>query len=120
MSSPVFESLRVWHDARRLTSKIYEVTKDGAFGHDFGLRDQVRRASVSVMSNIAEGFERRGDKEFLRFLQIARGSAAEVRSQLYVAQDAGYLDARTAIDLRDQAALLVRELASLADHRQRR
>ena len=72
---------------------MYEHSRSGSFAKDFGLCDQIRRAAVSIMSNIAEGFERGGDKEFLQFLAIARGSCGEVRSQLYVAADQGYLDA---------------------------
>ncbi len=86
-----FEDLLVWQKARLLTSHIYRLTSDGVFARDFGLRDQIRKASVSVMSNIAEGFERNSDNEFRRFLMIAKGSCGEVRSQLYVAFDAGYV-----------------------------
>ena len=74
-----------------MTRQIYDVTKQAEFSKDFGLRDQIRRASVSVMSNIAEGFERAGRAEFHQFLVIAKGSCAEVRSQLYVALDVGYI-----------------------------
>ena len=87
-----FEDLIAWQKARELTRKIYETTKQGEFQRDFGLRDQTRRASVSVMSNIAEGFERGGRSEFHQFLVIAKGSCAELRSQLYVALDAEYID----------------------------
>ena len=87
-----FEDLIAWQKARSLTAKIYEQTKDGDFSRDFGLKDQIRRAVVSVMSNIAEGFERNRQKEFHQFLSIAKGSCAEVRSQLYIALDAGYID----------------------------
>jgi four helix bundle protein len=87
-----FEDLIVWQRARDLTRRIYDVTKQGEFQRDFGLRDQIRRASVSVMSNIAEGFERGGRSEFHQFLVIAKGSCAELRSQLYVALDAEYID----------------------------
>lgn len=86
-----FEEIEAWKLARELTRQIYEITSRGAFAIDFGLRDQIRRASVSVMSNIAEGFERDGNKEFCSFLSIAKASAAEVRSQLYVALDQGYI-----------------------------
>ena len=90
-----FEQLEVWGTARRLTSMIYHATRQNEFARDFGLCDQIRRAAVSVMSNIAEGFERNSDKEFRRFLLIAKGSAGEVRSQLFVARDIGYLDEDT-------------------------
>ncbi|MGH7578022.1 MAG: four helix bundle protein [Longimicrobiales bacterium] len=71
---------------------VYEMTSTGGFARDFGLRDQMRRAAVSVMANIAEGFERRGRREFVRFLIIAKGSTAELQAQLYVALDIGYID----------------------------
>jgi four helix bundle protein len=83
-----FEDLEVWVKARELTKEIYEITRKNEFARDYGLRDQIRRAAISVMSNIAEGFERRGDKEFQHFLSIAKGSAGELRAQLYVALDA--------------------------------
>jgi len=86
-----FEDLVAWQKARALTREIYLVTKDGDFGKDFGLRDQIRRAVVSVMSNIAEGFDRGGRPGFDQYLVVAKASCAEVRSQLYVALDAGYL-----------------------------
>ena len=86
-----FEDLVAWQKAREMTRQIYDVTKHAEFSKDFGLRDQIRRASVSVMSNIAEGFERAGRAEFHQFLVVAKGSCAEVRSQLYVALDAGYI-----------------------------
>ena len=86
-----FEDLVAWQKARALTSKIYAVTRIGQFAKDFGLTDQIRRAAVSIGSNIAEGFERANTKEFVTFLGIAKGCAGEVRSQLYTAYDAGYL-----------------------------
>ena len=89
-----FEDLIAWQKARILTKEIYEITRTGEFAKDFGLSGQIQRASVSIMSNIAEGFERGGRGEFHQFLSIAKGSAAEVRSQLYVALDIGYLDKR--------------------------
>jgi four helix bundle protein len=88
-----FEDLVAWQKARLLTKRIYDLTAKGAFARDFGLRDQIRRAAVSVMSNIAEGFERNKLTEFHQFLSIAKASCAEVRSQLYVALDVGYLEA---------------------------
>lgn len=86
-----FEDLIAWQKSRVLTKEIYVVTAKSTFAKDFGLRDQIRRASVSVMSNIAEGYERRGRAEFHQYLSIAKSSCAEVRSQLYVAYDVGYL-----------------------------
>jgi four helix bundle protein len=86
-----FEDIESWKRARRLTNEIYQTTGTGKFARDFGLRDQIRRASISMLSNIAEGFERGGDKEFLQFLAMAKGSCGEVRAQLYIALDQGYL-----------------------------
>ncbi|PSQ92571.1 MAG: four helix bundle protein, partial [Bacteroidetes bacterium SW_4_67_19] len=79
-----FEDIESWQKARRLARRIYELTGNGDFARDFGLRDQIRRAAVSIMSNIAEGFERGSRREFARFLDIAKASAGEVRSPLYV------------------------------------
>ena len=86
-----FEDLEAWKIAREVTREIYRVSKSGTFARDFGLRDQICRSSVSTMSNIAEGFERDGDKEFVNFLSIAKGSAGETRSLLYVALDQEYI-----------------------------
>jgi len=86
-----FEQLIAWQKARELTRKIYMLTGTDRFARDFGLRDQIQRAAVSVMSNIAEGFERAGKSEFHQFLVVAKASCAEVRSQLYVALDTGYI-----------------------------
>lgn len=77
-----FEDIQAWQEARVLASEIYRVTNSGDFARDFGLKDQIRRASVSVVSNIAEGFEKDSPREFVRFLRIAKGSAGEVRAQL--------------------------------------
>jgi four helix bundle protein len=87
-----FEDIKAWGMAKELVTLVYRLSADGKFAKDFGLRDQIRRASVSVMSNIAEGFERSSHKEFSRFLRMAKGSSGEVRSQLYVALELGYLD----------------------------
>lgn len=87
-----FEDIDAWQKARELTKAIYALSNDGQFARDFGLRDQIRRASVSIMSNIAEGFGRGGNKEFMQFLSTAKGSASEVQAQLYVALDAGYIN----------------------------
>ena len=87
-----FEDLDAWRKARELAKSVYAVTNEGSFSRDFGLRDQIRRAAGSVMSNIPEGFERGGDVELRRSLLISKGSAGEVRAQLYVALDAGMID----------------------------
>jgi four helix bundle protein len=86
-----FEDFIAWQKARKLTSDIYKVTNEGNFAKDFGLKDQIRRAAVSSMSNLAEGFERGRPTEFHQFLSVAKGSCAELRAQLYVALDVGYL-----------------------------
>lgn len=86
-----FEDIEAWKKARNLTNDIYGVTSKGDFARDFGLRDQIRRASVSVMLNIAEGFGRKTNKEFARFLIQAHGSVSEVQSALYVALDQNYI-----------------------------
>ncbi|MEP6850561.1 MAG: four helix bundle protein [Acidobacteriota bacterium] len=87
-----FEDILAWQKARETTKRIYSVTAVGEFARDFGLRDQIRRASVSIMANIAEGFGRRSDKEFANFLNMARASASECQSHLYVALDLTYID----------------------------
>jgi four helix bundle protein len=91
MAVKQFEDLEVWQEARRLTQTIYRITKTERFSKDFALRDQIQRAAVSVMSNIAEGFERGGNQEFIQFLYVAKASCGEVRSQIYVAFDQNYL-----------------------------
>lgn len=108
-----FEDIEAWQLAREMTKAIYAISNDGAFARDFGLRDQIRRASVSIMSNIAEGFERGGDKEFFQFVSLAKGSSGEVRAQLYVALDAGYIDQQTFSQLSDIATQINRMLAGL-------
>ena len=108
-----FEDIDAWQLAREMTKTIYAISNDGAFARDFGLRDQIRRASVSIMSNSAEGFERGGDKEFFQFVSLAKGSSGEVRAQLYVALDAGYIDQQTFSRLSDMATQINRMLAGL-------
>ena len=98
-----FEDLIAWQKARKLTSEVYKATLRENFARDYGLKDQIRRAAVSSMSNLAEGFERGGLVEFHRFLAIAKGSCAELRAQLYVAMDVGYVDERTFGSLMTQA-----------------
>ena len=106
-----FEDIKAWQAARDLVAVVYRVSGRGKFEKDFGLRDQIRRASVSMMSNIAEGFERGSDKEFCRFLYIAKGSAGEVRSHLFVASDLGYLTSDEFDDLRARAEEVAKALS---------
>jgi four helix bundle protein len=108
-----FEDLIAWQKARILTRDVYVVTRQGAFAKDFGLANQMQRAAVSIMSNIAEGFERGGAAEFHRYLCIARGSCAELRSTLYVALDIGHLAQKQWDDLSAQAEEIGRILGGL-------
>jgi len=108
-----FEDLVAWQKARVLTQGVYAVTKKEAFSRDFALRDQIRRAAISVMSNIAEGFDRRSRPEFRQFLYIARASCAEVRCQLYIALDNHYIDNARFDTLADQASEVSRIIGGL-------
>ena len=102
-----FEEIRAWQTARDLTRRVYGISNQGAFARDFGLRNQIRRAAVSVMSNIAEGFESDTQAQFIRFLGHAKASAGEVRAQLYVAVDVGHIDQgqfRVLFDLAEKAS----------------
>jgi four helix bundle protein len=87
-----FEDLQAWQEARRLVRDVYSMSREGALARDFGLRDQIQRAAVSVMANIAEGFDCESHIEFARFLGYARRSAVEVQSLLYTAMDIGYIN----------------------------
>jgi four helix bundle protein len=97
-----FEEIEAWQTARKLTRQAYDLSSNGAFARDFGLRDQMQRAAVSIMSNIAEGFESRTRGLFTELLGRAKGSAGELRAQLYVAHDAGYLTPDQFRTLQDQ------------------
>ena len=107
-----FEDLRVWQEARALVKEIYETSKQPDFYRDVGLREQIRRAATSAMSNIAEGFERGTRKEFIQFLNIAKGSVGEARSQLYVGFDQAYLTEKRFDELKAQTVGLSRRIAS--------
>ena len=108
-----FEDLIAWQKARELTRRVYEIIRTGEFAKDFRLSGQIQSAAVSIMSNIAEGFERSGLGEFHQFLSTAKASCAELRSQLYVALDVGYIDERTFQDLRLQAEEVGRIIGGL-------
>jgi len=108
----IFEELPVWKNSRELTTQIYKLTENSKFRRDFCLVDQIRRCSISISSNIAEGFERGSKKEFIQFLYIAKGSAGELRSQLYTALDLGYIDKVMHQTFLTQAESLSRQLAA--------
>ena len=108
-----FEDIDAWKAARHLTRKIYSFTDDAAFRTDFALRDQLRRSSISIVSNIAEGFERNGNREFHHFLSIAKGSCGEVRAQLFVALDVGYLSPEDHSELDEHAQSVSRMIFGL-------
>ena len=114
-----FEDIEAWKKGRELTKQIYRVSRTGAFARDFALRDQIRRASVSIMSNIAEGYDRSGTGEFIQFLATAKGSAAEVKCQLYVALDQSYVDDSTFGDLSALATEIGNMIAGLMNYLRR-
>ena len=109
-----FEDLDCWQTARELSRRIYSFSASGGFSKDFGLRDQMRRSAVSVMSNIAEGFESRTRPLFLDFLGRAKASAGELRAQLYIALDAGYVTESEFDEMRDLAEKVSAQLSRLS------
>jgi four helix bundle protein len=111
-----FEDLEIWKDARLLTRAIYQLTKDSKFSRDYALRDQIQRASISIMSNIAEGFERGGNQEFVQFLYVAKASCGEVRSQLYVALDQFYVAQKDCDDMTKSFRRLSIMISNLIDY----
>ncbi|OGR04295.1 MAG: four helix bundle protein [Deltaproteobacteria bacterium RIFOXYA12_FULL_61_11] len=114
-----FEDVEAWQKARELTNAVYSCSGKDAFAKDFGLRDQIRRAAVSIMSNIAEGFERGGSKEFSQFLAIAKGSAGEVEAQLYVALDQGYINQEQFDSIRSTASSTKKLIAGFMNYLKR-
>jgi four helix bundle protein len=111
-----FEDIQAWQTARELTAAVYKQSEKGQFAKDFGLRDQIRRAAVSIMSNIAEGFESRTDMQFVNYLGHARASAGEVRSQLYIALDLKYIlqeEFKKTYELADKTA---RQISRFAEY----
>jgi four helix bundle protein len=122
MSEPIlrFEDFIAWPKARELTAIVYRATEQGKFQKDYGLRDQMRRASVSIMANIAEGFERGRSSEFHQYLSVAKASCAELRSHLYVALDAQYLQREDFNVLKSHAEEAGRVLGGLRASVQRR
>lgn len=111
-----FEDIQAWQKARELVRALYAVTKQTEFAKDFGLRDQIRRAGVSIMLNIAEGFARRTDREFAQFLVQSHGSAAEVQAALYVALDQRYITQEQFQKLYQQAEEISRMLLTFSQY----
>ena len=111
-----FEDLEIWQIARRLTQEVYTLVQTPKLSRDYGLRDQMQRAAVSIMSNIAEGFERGGNQEFVQFLYIAKASCGELRSQLYVALDQKYIDPQVANEMTMALKRLSAMIKHLVDH----
>jgi four helix bundle protein len=111
-----FEDLVVWQKARVLSFKVYQISADGPIIKDYGFKEQIRRSSVSISSNIAEGFERGGNKEFLQFLSIAKASAAETRSLLYLASDLEYISKAESDNLIAEASEVARMISSLMSY----
>ena len=111
-----FEDIQAWQKARHVTRLIYETTAEGRFAKDYGLHNQIQRASVSIMANIAEGFGRHSDKEFANYLNIAHGSVSEVQSHLYVALDLHYIDEDSFRKLYDLLNEISRMTLVLAQH----
>ncbi len=114
-----FEDLEIWKDARHLTKAIYRLTQDAKFAKDYALRDQIRRATVSIMSNIAEGFERGGNQEFIQFLYVAKASCGEVRSHLCVALDQSYIEQKDCDDASKSFRRLSIMISNLIDYLKR-
>ena len=113
-----FEEFEAWKTSRQLTGLIYRLSERDLSAKDYGLKDQVRRASVSVMSNIAEGFESRTDTQFINFLGHAKGSAGEVRSQLYVALDLKYITHEQFAEAYEFADKSARQISRFIDYLQ--
>ncbi len=110
-----FEDIKAWQKAREMVLEIYKICADGKLNRDFGLKGQLCRAAVSTMSNIAEGYGRRSDKDFAHFLDVAKGSSLEVQSLLYIALDVGYIresDFERLYKLADQTAAMITGFAS--------
>jgi len=108
-----FEELPVWQDARKFTNKIYNLTDKFPKEELYGLTSQIRRASVSIMSNIAEGFDRRSDKELTNFLSMSRASSSEVQNDLYIALDLKYINQSEFNQLYQEAKKIAKQINGL-------
>lgn len=114
-----FEDLVIWQDARKLCKDIFLITEKDPFCRDYKLRDQIRTSSGSVMDNVAEGFERNGNKEFIQFLSVAKGSCGECRSQSYRAFDYLYIDQETLNDLIHKTITLNKQISGFISYLKR-
>ena len=114
---PGFRELKVWQESKILAVLIYKITQEGIFAKDYGLRDQIRRAAVSVPSNIAEGDERGSNKDAVRFFYIAKGSLAELETQLEIAYEIGYLEENKLNEMLDKTIHIGKMLGSLIKSR---
>jgi four helix bundle protein len=113
MGEKGFRHLRVWQHAKDLAVQIYAVTTSDRFSRDFGLRDQMRRAAVSIPSNIAEGDERDTDRDSVRFLYMAKGSVAELLTQANIAHEIGYIESSIFVDLEARCVEIAQMLSRL-------
>jgi len=111
-----FEDLKIWQDARELCKYVFRITIKEPFCHDYKLRDQIRTSSGSIMDNIAEGYERDGNKEFIQFLSISKGSCGECRSQSYRAFDYGYIEQDTLNELINDTTSLSKQIAGFISY----
>jgi len=120
MGKGSFKDLRVWQRSKKLAVAIYKATEEGPLARDFGLRDQMRRAGVSVCSNVAEGDERNTDKDAVRFFYMAKGSLAELITQIEIAGEVGYLDSDTMIHFEEDCGEIGKMLGALIKAREKK
>ncbi len=115
-----FEDLEIWKLSMKITKEIYAIVSHGNFSKDFGLRDQIRRASVSISSNIVEGFEKNNNNEFIRFLKMAKGSSGEVRNQLLISFTVGYINEEIFKNLSDDLEKLSAQIGGFINYLERK
>jgi four helix bundle protein len=115
-----FEDIKVWNTSKLFVKTIYSLTYDIKMKRDYGFQDQIRRASVSIMNNIAEGYERNNDKELIKFLKYSKGSAGEVRSMLHIALELGYITSDQFRSTVEQSLDIVTQLSNFISHVQSR
>jgi four helix bundle protein len=111
-----FEDFEIWKDSMEITKSIYRLTNNGEFSKDFGLRDQIRKSTISISANIVEGFEKNNNNEFIRFLKIAKGSVGETRNHLYIALGIGYIDEEEFNGLNNQLMSVAKQLSGFISY----